>query len=152
VGQALNETLALVGKQAFFFNIEVVRKYDPELPTVIADRSQLQQVFMNIIMNAVQAMNERGTLTVQTQQTDEFVETRISDTGKGIPAEDIDRIFDPFYSTKTDGEGTGLGLSIAYGIVTKYRGSISVQSEPGRGTTFIIRLPATPRFADEEAA
>jgi two-component system NtrC family sensor kinase len=152
VRQVLNETLALVSKQAFFFNIDLVKKCERDQPSVTADRSQLQQVFMNIIMNAVQAMGERGTLTVETRGADGFVETRISDTGKGIPAEDIDRIFDPFYSTKADGEGTGLGLSIAYGIVTKDRGHISVESELGKGTTFIIRLPATPRFADEEPA
>jgi two-component system NtrC family sensor kinase len=150
VRQVLNETLALVSKQAFFFNIELVNKCRHDQLTVIADHSQLQQVFMNIIMNAVQAMGERGTLTVETRESESFVETRISDTGKGIPPEDIDRIFDPFYSTKADGEGTGLGLSIAYGIVAKYRGNISVESEMGKGTTFIIRLPATPRFADEE--
>ena len=98
---------------------------------------------MNILMNAVQAMNERGAITVVTRhdRSGNSVEVAISDTGQGIPPEQIDRIFDPFFTTKESGHGTGLGLSIAYGIVTTHRGTISVQSEPGKGSTFTIRMP-----------
>jgi two-component system NtrC family sensor kinase len=143
INKVLQDTLSLVEKQALFFNIDVVWNLDPELPHVIADRSQFQQVFMNILMNAVQAMNERGTLTVATRydRSSNSAEAAISDTGHGIPAEEIDRIFDPFFTTKESGHGTGLGLSIAYGIVTTHRGTIFVQSELGKGSTFTVRMP-----------
>ncbi|HUI53872.1 MAG TPA: cache domain-containing protein [Bryobacteraceae bacterium] len=144
LNKVLEDTLSLVGKQALFFNIDVVCRLEPDLPPVVADRSQFQQVFINVLMNAVQAMNERGTITVVTRHNSfaNTVEVAISDTGKGIPPEEIDRIFDPFFTTKESGHGTGLGLSIAYGIVTTHRGSISVQSEVGKGSTFTIRMPA----------
>jgi len=143
LNKVLQDTLSLVEKQALFFNISVVWNLDPQLPRVIADRSQFQQVFMNILMNAVQAMNERGTITIETRHNTaaNSVDVAISDTGEGIPPEEIDRIFDPFFTTKASGHGTGLGLSIAYGIVTTHRGTISVQSEVGKGSTFTIRMP-----------
>lgn len=143
LNRVLQDTLSLVEKQALFFNIRVVCNLDPELPHVIADRAQFQQVFMNILMNAVQAMDERGAITIATRHNTSAhsVEAAISDTGRGIPPEQIDRIFDPFFTTKQSGQGTGLGLSIAYGIVTNHHGTISVESEPGKGTTFTIRMP-----------
>jgi len=143
LNKVLQETLALVAKQALFFNINVVSHLDPELPTVMADRSQFQQVFMNIVMNAVQAMDERGAITITSRRDapQNSVEVAIQDTGRGIPPQQIDRIFDPFFTTKESGHGTGLGLSIAYGIVTTHRGTISVVSEVGKGSTFTIRMP-----------
>ncbi len=145
LNRILEETLALISRQSIFLNIEVVKELDPDLPEVMADRSQFQQVFMNIIMNAVQAMEEKGRVTLVTRRAGEDrVEILISDTGRGIPAEKIDRIFDPFFTTKASGQGTGLGLSIAYGIVSKHRGTITVESEEGRGSTFTIRVPAAP--------
>jgi two-component system NtrC family sensor kinase len=145
LNKLLQDTLSLVGKQASFFNINVVSQLDPELPAVVADRSQFQQVFINILLNAVQAMDERGTITILTRYNaaDNRVAVAISDTGRGIPPEQIDLIFDPFFTTKESSHGTGLGLSIAYGIVTTHGGSISVQSEVEKGTTFTIRMPAT---------
>jgi signal transduction histidine kinase len=109
----------------------------------MADKSELQQVFMNIIINAVQAMHERGTITITTRQNapEDSVEVLISDTGCGVPPDKIDQLFHPFFTTKESGQGTGLGLSIAYGIITSHRGSISVESAVGKGTTFKIRLP-----------
>lgn len=149
VNETIENTLDLVGKQSVFFNVRVVTDLVPSLPPVTAERSQLQQVLMNIIINAVQAMGERGTLTVGTREREDgFVEIRISDTGRGIPADEVDRIFDPFYTTKQSGEGTGLGLSIAYGIVTKHGGTISVDSEVGEGSTFTISLPLTGPFVE----
>jgi len=144
LNKVLQDTLSLIGKQALFFNINVTCRLEPDLPPVLADRSQLQQVFLNLLMNAVQAMNERGSIHIFTHHRDDEpdVEVAISDTGKGIPPGEIDRIFDPFFTTKESGHGTGLGLSIAYGIVTTHGGSISVQSEVGKGSTFTIRLPA----------
>jgi len=152
LNKVLQNTLSLVEKQALFFNIDVVWNLDPELPRVMADRSQFQQVFMNILMNAVQAMNERGTITLATRHNSSgnSVEVAISDTGHGIPTEDIDRIFDPFFTTKESGYGTGLGLSIAYGIVATHRGTISVQSEPGKGSTFTIRMPVKTEASRRE--
>jgi len=145
VNAVLDQTLALVGQQASFFNVELVRDWAPDLPPVTADRSQIQQVILNILMNAVQAMGERGTLTLTTRPSagGREVEIQIADTGCGIPPDMIDRIFDPFFTAKQGSQGTGLGLAIAYGIVTRHRGHISVQSEVGHGTTFTIRLPAT---------
>jgi two-component system NtrC family sensor kinase len=144
INAVLDQTLALVGQQASFLNVKVVRDLTPDLPPVTGDRSQIQQVILNILVNAVQAMGERGTLTLTTHPGagGREVEIRIADTGCGIPPDVIDRIFDPFFTTKQGGQGTGLGLAIAYGIVTRHRGHISVQSEVGRGTTFTIRLPA----------
>lgn len=143
VNKIIEETLSLIAKQAQFFNVNIIRNCDPDLPWVMADQSQLQQVFMNILMNAVQAMDERGTITVVTRYvaSASCIELAISDTGRGIPPDKIDRIFDPFFTSKTSGEGTGLGLSIAYGIVTTHGGTISVRSEIGKGSTFTIRLP-----------
>jgi two-component system NtrC family sensor kinase len=153
VREVIDDTLALMGKQALFFNVKVIKKYDAAVPKVLADPSQLQQVFINIIMNAVQAMGEHGELTVEvTAAAGAPVEVRVSDTGCGIPPTDIDRVFDPFYTTKPEGEGTGLGLSIAYGIVTKHQGTISIASEPGKGTVVTIALPASPGVVEECSA
>jgi two-component system NtrC family sensor kinase len=147
VNTVLQDTLALVARQAAFFNVEVVRNLGAQLPPVTGDRSQLQQVFLNLLVNAVQAMDERGTITITTLSTPDRsgVEIRMADTGCGIPAADIDRIFDPFFTAREGGRGTGLGLAIVYGIVTQHRGHIDVESTVGRGTTFTIRLPAAAR-------
>jgi two-component system, NtrC family, sensor kinase len=142
LNQVAEKTLALLRRQSLFFNIEVVMDLEPGLPPVLGDPSQLQQVFMNILMNAVEAMREKGRLTVATRLgRGDAVEISFRDTGCGIPPEHVDRIFDPFFTTGKDGQGTGLGLSIAYGIIAKHHGSISVHSEVGVGTTFTIRLP-----------
>ena len=146
LNRVIEDTLFLVTKQALFFNINLVQNLASDLPRVLADGSQCQQVFMNILMNAVQAMDERGTITIVTRSCmPHCVEVAISDTGQGIPPDQIDKIFDPFFTTKASGKGTGLGLSIAYGIVTTHHGTISVQSEVGKGSTFTVRLP----IADE---
>lgn len=133
----------MVSKQAMFFNVSIVKNLAPQLPPVVASRSQFHQVFMNIIMNAVQAMDEKGALTLSTCYNAEkdAVEVSISDTGRGIPPDQIDRIFDPFFTTKESGHGTGLGLSISYGIITAHHGTIRVESKLGQGTTFTISLP-----------
>ncbi len=144
LNEVLEDTLALVSSQAMFFNVKISRRLAPELPKVLANASQLQQVFMNILLNAVQAMNERGEITVSTRSEPAAgrVEVSISDTGCGIPPEQVNRVFDPFFTTKESVHGTGLGLSIAYGIVTTHGGTISVQSEVGKGSTFTISMPA----------
>ena len=150
LNRVLEETLGLLTRQSLFFNIQVVKNLDPDLPPVKADRTQIQQVFMNILINAAQAMQERGTIVVASRATgDGAVEVSISDTGCGIPPDRIGRIFDPFYTTKQDSRGTGLGLSIAYGIVTSHRGTISVESEVGKGSTFRVTLPAASEVPEE---
>jgi two-component system NtrC family sensor kinase len=147
LNEVVERTLGLLRRQSLFFNVEIVNDLDPELPHVLADASQLQQVFMNILMNAVQAMDEKGTLTLVSLSlpSREEVEVRFVDTGCGIPPEHLGRIFDPFFTTGKGGQGTGLGLSIAYGIVAKHHGSITVESEVGLGTTFTVRLPTARR-------
>jgi two-component system NtrC family sensor kinase len=154
LNKILLDTLSLLAKQALFFNIEIVRDLEPNLPAVMADKSQFQQVFMNIFVNAVQAMDERGTITIASRhdRAGKWVEVAISDTGHGIRPEQINHIFDPFFTTKESGQGTGLGLSIAYGIVTTHRGAISVRSEVGKGSTFTIRMPVAAEVrADVQA-
>ena len=144
VNVALEDTLGLIGKQALFHNIEIIRDLDPQLPAIHAGRAQVQQVFLNILLNAAQAIETSGTITLVTRrrtgEEGDRVEIEIADTGRGIPPQDISRIFDPFFTTKRAGMGTGLGLSIAYGIVTRHGGTITVDSEPGR-TRFRIQLP-----------
>jgi signal transduction histidine kinase len=110
---------------------------------IIVDPSQMQQVFINIIINAVEAMEDGGQLTLKTRfdTTEEFIEIDITDSGHGIPDEDMDKLFDPFFTTKEVGHGTGLGLAISYGIIKEHRGTISVESEVDQGTTFQIRVP-----------
>jgi len=146
VNAVLENTIGLIGKQALFYNIEIIRDLDPQLPAIHAGRAPVQQVFLNILMNAAQAIETSGTITLSTRRRsdeggEEEIEIEIADTGRGIPPEDIGRIFDPFFTTKKAGLGTGLGLSIAYGIVTRHGGTIVVDSEPGRGASFRIRLP-----------
>jgi two-component system NtrC family sensor kinase len=143
VNQLLDETLKLFDNQFLFHNIEVVKNYSPSVAMIQADQSQLQQVIMNIIMNAVDAMNAKGRLSLETKNSEEegAIEVCITDTGCGIPPENINRIFDPFFTTKGVGQGTGLGLSISYGIIQRHDGDLSVSSAPGSGSTFTITLP-----------
>lgn len=111
------------------------------LPMIYCFPSQLNQVFMNLIVNAAQAIDKQGTITLKTSATPSEIHIEISDTGSGIPKEHLDKIFDPFFTTKPVGKGTGLGLAISYGIIEKHKGRIEIESEIGAGTTFKIRLP-----------
>ena len=116
----------------------------PSLPLVVADIQQLNHVFMNIILNAADAMGGKGRLGIKTYLLPEknTICMEVSDSGPGIPKEIISRIFEPFYTTKQEGRGTGLGLSMAYSIVEDHGGNIRVESKEGKGTVFIIELPA----------
>ena len=110
----------------------------------MGERNLLQQVFSNVILNACNAMPHGGRLAVETQlNADEDVEIRFTDTGCGIPEENLDKIFDPFFTTMPVGEGTGLGLSISYKIVQQHQGEIDVHSQVSVGSTFVVRLPVT---------
>jgi two-component system NtrC family sensor kinase len=146
VNDAVENVLTLLDQQGLFYHIEVSRHFMDSPPGVIADPTQLEQVFMNIIMNATEAMQGAGSLDITTALSDggKSVDTIITDTGPGIPEKDIGRIFEPFYTTKgpsSTGSGTGLGLAISYGIIEKHNGTIEVTSTEGDGTTFTVRLP-----------
>jgi two-component system NtrC family sensor kinase len=122
------------------YKVELVKHYG-QLPLVECLPSQLNQVFMNILVNAGHAIEERGQITIATRADDQRIYVEISDSGKGIAAEHLQRIFEPFFTTKPVGKGTGLGLSISYGIVQKHGGTVDVRSELNVGTTFLITLP-----------
>jgi two-component system NtrC family sensor kinase len=110
----------------------------------LGDENQLQQVFLNILLNAYQAMPDGGRLIITSQVSSGEVQAVFEDTGMGIAEEDQKRIFDPFFTTKDVGEGTGLGLSISYGIVEQHGGTIEVESQVGEGSRFTVRLPVAP--------
>jgi PAS domain S-box-containing protein len=146
VNQAVSRTLFLLKNQALFQNVTIETRLDPALPAVTSDIQQLNHMFMNIILNAVQAMAGTGRLTVQTTSVPETDRVRIdiTDTGPGIPPDVLPHIFEPFFTTKEEGQGTGLGLSLVYGIVENHGGQIKAFSEVGQGTRFVIELPITP--------
>jgi signal transduction histidine kinase len=135
----LNSTLSIVNNE-IKYKAEVIRKFG-DIPEVECLPSQLNQVFMNLLVNAAHAIKEHGTITVRTGREGEEVWVDIADTGQGIEPEHMQKIFDPFFTTKPIGKGTGLGLSLSYGIVQKHHGRIVVQSEVGKGTTFRVWLP-----------
>jgi two-component system NtrC family sensor kinase len=120
--------------------VTVHRKYG-DLPAVECIRSQIDQVFLNVLANAAQAISGPGAITVETRRENGTAVVTISDTGPGIPPDVVGRVFDPFFTTKPVGEGTGLGLSISYEIVKKHGGEITAASAPGQGATFAIRIP-----------
>ena len=142
VNDTIDQALGLVEHLASFQNIEVVKEYARDLPDLLLDPGQIEQVFINMFVNASQAMEEEGQLTLWTglDLDGKSVLVRVEDTGKGILEENIGRIFDPFFSTK-GAKGTGLGLSVSYGIIEGHGGTIEVQSEVGVGTVFTITLP-----------
>lgn len=136
---SLDSTLNIVWNE-LRYKATLEKRYGT-LPMIECMHSELNQVFMNLLLNAGHAIGERGTIRVSTGTTDEGVWVEIADDGSGIPAEMLPRIFDPFVTTKPVGAGTGLGLSISYGIVAKHNGRIEVDTEPGRGSTFRVVLP-----------
>ncbi|MBM4370101.1 MAG: cache domain-containing protein [Deltaproteobacteria bacterium] len=122
--------------------ITIEEQFDPELPRVLADANQLQQVFLNLSLNAREAMPRGGRLTFRTLRDGNRVKILVEDTGCGIPPEHMDKIFDPFFTTKDPGKGTGLGLSVSYGIIQQHGGTMMVDSTVGKGTCFTVLLPA----------
>jgi len=142
----VNESLALIRDQKFFMNVNVVKNFDDHQILVNADKNQLCQVLINLLINAFDAMERKGTLTLTTYRDPElhraFIE--VSDTGCGIPEKNLSKVFDPFFTTKELGKGTGLGLSMAYGIMQENQGSISVKSTGPSGTTILLELPEEP--------
>lgn len=137
--QGLDSTLNIVNNE-IKYKVDLIKEYG-DIPEVECLSSQLNQVFMNLLVNAAHAIEERGTITIRTGMREKEVWVEVADTGKGIAPEHIKKIFDPFFTTKPIGKGTGLGLSLSYGIVQKHHGRIEVQSEVGKGAAFKVWLP-----------
>ena len=138
----LNEIVDdLIGHEMFVSNIEIIKKYCDEMPEILTDGNQLKQVFLNIINNAADAITPPGRIIISTSIVQKCINVEISDTGKGISPENIDKILLPFFTTKEVGKGTGLGLSVSYGIIKNFGGKIDVKSILGIGSTFTISLP-----------
>lgn len=152
INRAINDGLFFLVNQALFHNIRIVKQFDAFLPFVRGHAGQLKQVFMNIIVNAAEAMHGNGTLTIRTSLSEDrkTVCIEFTDTGEGIPEENLSRIFDPFFTTKDVGKGTGLGLATSYGIVEEHGGRIGVESRVGEGTTFTIEIPVYPEPSGSE--
>jgi PAS domain S-box-containing protein len=144
INDVISKVLELRAYEERVSNIEVVTHLAPDLPQIMADYFQLQQVFLNIVINAEHFMVEarnKGTLTITTEMAGDGVRASFTDDGPGIPKENLGHIFDPFFTTKEVGKGTGLGLSICHGIISAHNGRIYVESEPAKGATFIVELP-----------
>jgi len=142
VNELLERTAQILEKQALVRNIRIVKVLDRSLPEINLDKTKIQQVFSNLMINAVEAMlPEGGTLTVTSRldPAGKAIELEFADTGVGIPKENLAKLFDPFFTTKT--MGTGLGLAVSYGIVRQRGGTIEVRSEIGRGSVFTVKLP-----------
>lgn len=157
LNQVLEQVIAMLRRQGAFGPVTVHEHYAPDLPGVEVDVSRIKQVFLNIINNAVYVMPNGGSLTVRTSVGSRGVRVEFEDTGPGIAPEHRDRIFDPFFTTKPEVSGTGLGLSVSLGIVQSHGGTIEVQSEVGKGTTFTVALPLrvdgeTPALATSPAS
>jgi PAS domain S-box-containing protein len=137
----VEETLSLVSHPFKTARVSVIRTLQNGLPPVLGSNNRLQQVFLNLFMNARDAMPNGGMLEVRTMANNGYVEVEVTDTGMGIPRENLHRIFDPFFTTKSSGRGTGLGLSVSYGIIKEHAGKIDVRSTPGKGTSFRLEFP-----------
>jgi nitrogen-specific signal transduction histidine kinase/ferredoxin len=141
INEVINRSFELAAHSAELQHVQVLKELDPSLPTTMADFDQLQQVCTNLIMNAIQAMPEGGTLTIRTSADDTQVKIEVQDTGVGISPENMRKLFTPFFTTKREVKGVGLGLAVSYGIVQRHKGRIEVQSKEGEGTTFTVYLP-----------
>ncbi|HEV2205243.1 MAG TPA: ATP-binding protein, partial [Candidatus Acidoferrales bacterium] len=147
LNSVLEETLTLVQHPFRTARVNVLRNYGKDLPAVLGSTTRLQQVFLNLFMNARDAMPEGGMLEVRTGARNGSVEIEVTDTGMGIPLDHLNRIFDPFFTTKTSGRGTGLGLSVSYGIIKEHAGKVDVHSTPGKGTSFRLEFPVARKAA-----
>lgn len=145
INDLIENTLSMVKNQSKFYNIKFNINLGQDLPEVLIDSNQIQQVFLNLLLNAADAMEDKGEITIATRMAEgngrRFIEIEFTDTGPGIPESIKDKIFEPFFTTKPTGKGTGLGLSVCYGIIKKHKGEIFVKSEYGHGASFFVRLP-----------
>ncbi|MFO8010461.1 MAG: ATP-binding protein [Dehalococcoidia bacterium] len=150
VNDVINSVVGLRSHELSLDNVVVETNLHPELPSIMGDFQQLQQVFLNLLINSEQAFKESqssGRVTIETSTIDSLVNVKFSDNGPGIPDDIQKRIFEPFFTTKEVGKGTGLGLSICYGIIQDHQGEISLQSSLGEGTSFTIELPVVMEFS-----
>jgi len=157
VQDLIEDTLRLATNQIKLANVKIKGDLAPNLPPVYGDRQQLEQVFLNIVLNALDAMPNGGELSIACNSTSdrELVSVEFTDTGIGIPEQRVSDVFNPFYTTKPDAKGTGLGLSVSLGIIRQHGGDIEVKSEVGKGTTFSVFLPVAKvpaEIAGEEQA
>jgi two-component system NtrC family sensor kinase len=153
VNALLSETIEEIGVHPVLHDLEIIRRLDPDLPSIQADPAQLKEVFINLMTNAAEAMEGDGSLTIATSPAEDGVVAIVfQDTGCGIPEENLSKIFTPFFTTKPIGKGTGLGLAIVYGIIKMHRGQIYVESEVGVGSTFTVTLPIRLPGAGAEPA
>jgi two-component system NtrC family sensor kinase len=164
VNQVIEDTVRFVERPASLYQIEISTKLDTTLPKVWGDADLIKQVIMNLLINAQQAVDKEGHIIVETREikasdTPEHhgvpaatVEISVRDNGCGIPQANLQRIFDPFFTSKEVGKGTGLGLSVSYGIVKAHGGKISVESTVGEGTVFHVQLPVISPFIDPISA
>jgi len=152
INALLRSCISLVENQAPFHNISIVQNLDESLPMIVVDPSQIERVFLNLIINAAEAMPTGGTLTLGTcfGIDAKTIEIEVKDTGHGITIENMQNIFNPFFTTKEIGHGVGLGLAISYGLVKEHNGEIVVESEYGQGATFIVSLPITVKVSEED--
>ena len=142
LNEVVDEVIGLTSQKTRYANVHIETELSPELPVIKASASEIQQVLLNLVNNAIDAIERPGgTVTVSTRTLGEEVLLEVRDTGKGIPEANLERIFDPFFTTKPVGQGTGLGLSICYGIIEKMGGRITVESEIDKGTTFSVFFP-----------
>jgi len=142
LNQIIGETLSLVSHPFRAAHVQVIENLSNDLPGVLGSGNRLQQVFLNLFLNAKDAMPSGGMLEVRSSSSNGSVEIEVSDTGIGIQRENLTRVFDPFFTTKAIGRGTGLGLSVSYGIIKEHAGKIEVRSTAGKGTSFRLEFPA----------
>lgn len=151
IATTIEEVAAVVKNHFELDGITIFKEFDSEVPRLLMDDEKIKQVVMNLVMNAKQAIGKNGLIRISLNHDKPrgVVSIRVEDNGCGIPQEHLSRIFDPFFTTKKTGEGTGLGLSVSYGIVRDHGGEILVESHPGKGTTFVVNLPATREHTSE---
>ncbi len=141
INDLVRQTILLLGKRDAFQDIQLVDALTEPLPEVLGDKNQLEQVLINLSLNACEAMPNGGTLMLATSVADGRIVIEVTDTGCGIKREHLDKVLEPFFTTKPVGKGTGLGLSVSYGIVQQHGGTLEIDSQEGKGATFTVTLP-----------
>jgi signal transduction histidine kinase len=149
INHNMDSTLNIVWSE-LKYKATIIKDYG-DLPQIMCYPQQINQVLMNLLVNAAQAIEKQGEIRITTREVGGNAEIIISDTGQGIAKKNLSRIFDPFFTTKAVGKGTGLGLNVTYNIIKKHNGSIDVQSEPGKGATFTIRIPVSGPSSDNSS-
>jgi two-component system NtrC family sensor kinase len=141
VNDTLRQTIGILDNYARINNIDIQTELNPDLPIIAGDQAQLQQVFLNLISNAIDAIGKNGLIRVKSIRSGGEILVSVSDNGPGIPEDMQRKVFDPFFTTKSAGRGTGLGLWVSYNIVEKMGGNISLNSKVGEGATFVVQIP-----------